>query len=55
MAAAAAGEGAAGGRVLDANCGTGVVAREAATRCAGAAAVTGADVNADMLEAAAGL
>jgi SAM-dependent methyltransferase len=42
-----------GDRVLDIGCGTGVVARLAATRTGAAANVTGADVSADMLEAAA--
>ncbi len=42
-----------GDRVLDIGCGTGVVARAAATRSGAAANVTGADVNSGMLEAAA--
>ncbi len=42
-----------GDRVLDVGCGTGVVARAAATRCGAAANVTGTDVSAGMLEAAA--
>jgi len=42
-----------GDRVLDIGCGTGVVARAAATRSGAAANVTGIDVNADMLDAAA--
>ena len=42
-----------GDQILDIGCGTGVVARVAATRSGAAANVTGADVNAGMLEAAA--
>ena len=42
-----------GDRVLDIGCGTGVVARAAAIRSGAAANVTGTDVNAGMLEAAA--
>ena len=42
-----------GDRVLDVACGTGAVARAAAARCGVAANVTGTDVNAGMLEAAA--
>jgi SAM-dependent methyltransferase len=42
-----------GNRVLDVGCGTGVVARAAATSSGAAANVTGADVSAGMLEAAA--
>jgi SAM-dependent methyltransferase len=42
-----------GDRVLDIGCGTGVVARVAATRSGAAANVTGSDINADMLEVAA--
>lgn len=42
-----------GDRVLDVGCGTGVVARTAAARLKEAAQVTGADVNAPMLVAAA--
>ena len=42
-----------GDRVLDVACGTGVVARTAATRSGTAANVTGTDVNSAMLEAAA--
>ena len=42
-----------GDRVLDIACGTGVVARVAAARSGAAASVTGTDVNAGMLEAAA--
>jgi len=41
-----------GDRVLDIGCGTGVVARAAATYTGTAANVTGADVSVDMLEAA---
>jgi SAM-dependent methyltransferase len=41
-----------GDQVLDIGCGTGVVARAAATRSGTAANVTGADVSAGMLEAA---
>jgi len=42
-----------GDRVLDVACGTGVVARTAANNSGAAANVTGTDVNAGMLEAAA--
>ena len=42
-----------GDRVLDIACGTGVVARTAATRSGTAANVTGTDIHAGMLEAAA--
>ncbi|WP_294609799.1 methyltransferase domain-containing protein [Roseovarius sp.] len=42
-----------GDRVIDIACGTGVVARSAAVRSGDAATVTGADVNSDMLAAAA--
>jgi SAM-dependent methyltransferase len=42
-----------GDRVLDVACGTGVVARTAATRSGTAANVTGTDVNSGMLKAAA--
>jgi SAM-dependent methyltransferase len=42
-----------GDRVLDVGCGTGVVARVAAARSSAAANVTGTDVNAGMLQAAA--
>ena len=41
-------------RVLDVGCGTGVVARTAAARTKSSGQVTGADVNAPMLSAAAG-
>ena len=42
-----------GDRVIDVACGTGVVARKAAVRTASAADVTGTDVSAEMVEAAA--
>lgn len=51
VAAAEVGE---GDRVLDVGCGTGIVARTAAAKTKTAAQVTGADVNAPMLVAAAG-
>lgn len=44
-----------GDRVIDVGCGTGVVARAAAARTRSAADVTGTDVSAEMIEAAAQL
>lgn len=41
-----------GDRVLDAGCGTGIVARRAASRVGEDGAVTGLDINEDMLEVA---